>query len=112
MKNELPTKPLKTTQAAQAARQGSFMNKAQPIFDPSTHYRIKVQGRLDAGWLQNFDDLAEIGVYEAGQMEESTVLEVHTDQSGIIGLVRRLHGLGITIVRFQIVTSESEASEG
>jgi len=31
------------------------------------------------------------------------VLDVHTDQSGMIGLVRRLHGLGITILELQIL---------
>jgi hypothetical protein len=33
-------------------------------------------------------------------MGDITVLNVHTDQSGIVGLVRRLHGLGMTIQQF------------
>jgi len=39
------------------------------------------------------------------------VLHVHTDQSGIVGLVRRLHGLGITIQQFQIIGHAGEAAE-
>ncbi len=32
------------------------MNNAQPIFDPTTHYRIEVRGRVDVDWLQSFDE--------------------------------------------------------
>jgi hypothetical protein len=82
------------------------MNNAQPIFDPTTHYRIEVRGRVDVDWLQSFDSSAEIIADEARQMEDITVLAVHTDQSGIVGLVRRLHGLGMTILQFQMITRE------
>ena len=80
------------------------MKNPQPIFDPATHYRIEVRGRLDVEWLQSFDSSAELIIDETRQMEEITVLNVHTDQSGIVGLVRRLHGLGMTIQQVQIIT--------
>jgi hypothetical protein len=32
------------------------------------------------------------------------VLNVHTDQSGIVGLVRKLHGLGMMILQLQMIT--------
>ena len=79
------------------------LKNAQPIFDSETHYQIQVQGRVDVAWLQSFDSSVEIVIDEARQMEGITVLNVHTDQSGIVGLVRRLHGLGMTIQQFQIV---------
>ena len=44
-------------------------------------------------------------------MENVTVLNVHTDQSGIVGLVRRLHGLGMTIMQLHIMLSEGKAAE-
>jgi hypothetical protein len=78
----------------------------QPIFDPATHYRLVVRGRVDIDWLHSFDGLAEILVDAAGQMEAFTVLSAHTDQAGIVGLVRRLHGLGLTIQQFQIVQND------
>jgi hypothetical protein len=87
------------------------MKKAQPIFDPTTHYRIEVQGRVDVDWLQSFESSAEIIVDETGQMEDITVLNVDTDQSGIVGLVRRLHGLGMTILQLQIVSDGGKAAE-
>ena len=79
------------------------MKNVQPIFDTTTHYRVEVRGRIDLNWLQSFESSAEIIVEETSQMEEFTVLNVHTDQAGIVGLVRRLHGLGITILQLQIV---------
>jgi len=87
------------------------MNNAKPIFDPATHYRIEVRGRVDVEWLQNFDSSAEIIVDETRQMQDITVLNVHTDQSGIVGLVRRLHGLGMTILQLQIVSDGRKAAE-
>lgn len=79
------------------------MNDPQPLFDSTTHYRIEVRGLVDVAWLQSFDSSVEMLLDEARQMDEITVLSVHTDQSGIVGLVRRLHGLGITIQQVEIV---------
>jgi hypothetical protein len=87
------------------------LNKAQPLFDPATHYRIEVRGPVDVDWLQSFDGAAEISIGETRQMEDITVLDVHTDQSGIVGLVRRLHGLGMTILRLQIIPEGGKAAE-
>jgi hypothetical protein len=82
------------------------MKNAQPLFDPATQYRIEVQGQVDVEWLQSFDGSTEINLYETGQREDITVFNVRTDQSGIVGLVRRLHGLGMTIHQVQIVSGE------
>jgi len=87
------------------------MKNTQPMFDPATHYQIAVQGRVDVDWLRRFDSSAEVSVDEARQMEDFTVLNVHSDQSGIVGLVRRLHGLGMTILQFQIVSDGGNAAE-
>lgn len=79
------------------------MKKPQPLFDPATHYQIEVQGRMDAAWLQSFDISVEIIVDQASHMDDVSVLNVYTDQAGIVGLLRRLHGLGVTINQFQII---------
>jgi hypothetical protein len=88
------------------------MKNAKPLFDSATYYHIEVRGRVDVDWLQSFDSSAEISVDETRQMEDITVLKVHTDQSGAVGLVRRLHGLGMTILQVQVVLSEGKAAEG
>jgi len=85
------------------------MKNTQPIFDPETHYRIEVQGRVNGDWLQSFYSSAEIYGDETRQSEDITVLHVHTDQSGIVGLVRRLHGLGMMILQLQIVSEGEKA---
>ena len=87
------------------------MNNAQPLFDAATHYRIEVRGRVDVDWLKSFDGSAEIIVDEAQLMADITVLRVHADQSGIVGLVRRLHGLGMTILQLQIVSVTGKTAE-
>ena len=84
------------------------MNNIQPIFDLKTHYQIEVRGRVDAEWLQRFAISVEIIADKTRQMEDITVLDVHTDQSGIVGLIRRLHGLGITILQLEIITLEEK----
>ena len=84
------------------------MDNARPIFDPGTHYRIKVQGGVNVEWLQSFEHSAGIGVGETKQIEDITVLNVHTDQSGIVGLLRKMHGLGITILQFQMITGKEK----
>ncbi len=79
------------------------MNDATPIFDPATHYRIEVRGRVDVEWLQSFHGSAAIVVTETDQLDDITVLDVNTDQAGIVGLVRGLHGRGIIIQQLQII---------
>jgi len=84
------------------------LNSAQPIFNPTTRYQIEVQGQVDGEWLQSFDSSLEMIADEPGQVDGISVLNVYTDQAGFVGLVRRLHGLGMTILRFQIVTRKEE----
>lgn len=79
------------------------MKKDNPLFDPATHYRIEVQGQVDVVWLQSFESSAEIIIAETKQSEGVTVIDVHADQAGIVGLLRKLHGLGITIQEFHVV---------
>ncbi len=87
------------------------MKNTHPIFDPATRYRLEVRGRVDVDWLQSFDSSAEIIVDETRQMEDITMLNVYADQAGIVGLVRRLHGLGMTILQLQIISDGGKAAE-
>ena len=82
------------------------MKNAQPLFDPATHYQIEVRGRVDMEWLKSYDSSAEVIVDESRMTDNTTVLNIHTDQSGIVGLVRRLHGLGMTIQNLQIISKK------
>jgi hypothetical protein len=88
------------------------MNKAKPIFDPTTHYRIEIRGRVDVEWLESFGGSADIILDEDRQLDKVAVLDVYTDQAGIVGLVRRLHGLGMTIQQLQVVQAGSAIAPG
>lgn len=84
------------------------MDDAQPIIDPTTLYRIELYGRVDEKWLQSFDSSMKIIAGESEETGNTTVLHIHTDQAGIVGLVRRLHGLGIAIQQIQIIMPKGE----
>lgn len=82
---------------------GDPITKAQPIFDPKTHYRILLQGRMEAEWLKSLDSALENSQVDMDQKGDTTVVDVITDQAGIVGLVRRLHGMGMTILELNIL---------
>jgi len=44
-------------------------------------------------------------------VEVITVIKICTDQAGIVGLVRRLHGLGISILHLQIASDCGKAAD-
>ena len=74
------------------------------MLDQPTRYRIELRGPVDVDWLRSFDSTVEIVGDDAGQREGLTALSVLTDQSGIVGLLRNLHGLGVTILQMRIVS--------
>ncbi|MGE5123040.1 MAG: hypothetical protein ACM3H7_00860 [Acidobacteriaceae bacterium] len=87
------------------------MKRARPLVDATTHYRVWVQGRVDVEWLQSYESTAKVLVDETGPQEGISVLSIHTDQSGIVGLVRRLHGSGMTILQLQVVTGNMRSGD-
>ncbi len=57
-------------------------------------YRVQVAGRVDEHEVNTSGPL-EMKVESVDA--DSTWLSIHTDQSGLIGLVRHLHGLGFVL---------------
>ena len=58
-------------------------------------YRIEVQGKVDEKVL-NVNSPMKVVVNRAEG--DSTVVMIHTDQSGLIGLMRHLHGQGFVFL--------------
>jgi len=61
-------------------------------------YEIKVYGQLDDSWLRWFGE-ARVRVDtlpDSGQV--TTFSDVVMDQAGMVGLIRRLHGMGIVLI--------------
>lgn len=61
-------------------------------------YEIKIQGELDRSWSSSLDGVT-VSVADAGQETAVTTLtHIITDQAGLVGLVRRLHGMGLVLL--------------
>lgn len=61
-------------------------------------YEIKIYGRLDAPLLDWFG-VAQVRVEILADNSEVTMISnVVMDQSGLVGLIRRLHGHGIVLI--------------
>ena len=63
--------------------------------DGLSQYQIEVQGRMDSNGL---NEAGPLQVNRLSGDEQSTVFEVRTDQSGLIGLLRHLHGRGAVLL--------------
>ena len=66
-------------------------------------YEIKVYGQLDDSWLGWFGD-AKVHVEILDDNNQVTMFsDVVTDQAGLVGLIRQLHGLGIVLISIRLV---------
>lgn len=64
------------------------------IYDVRT-YQILIHGQVEEADIRPTSPL-QFMVERGG--ETGTAIKVRTDQSGIIGLIRHLHGLGLVII--------------
>jgi len=61
-------------------------------------YQIKICGQLDDSWLGLFgESTAQAEILEDNN-QVTTFSDVVMDQAGLVGLIRRLHGLGIVLI--------------
>ena len=65
-------------------------------------YEIKVCGQLDNSWLEWLGEV-EIQVEYLDEVGLVTMISnILMDQAGLVGLVRRLHGLGILLISIHL----------
>ncbi|MCC6568899.1 MAG: hypothetical protein IT315_06645 [Anaerolineales bacterium] len=88
---------------ASSAKPFEGMIMQQPIsLNSQNRYEIKIHGQLDdtlSGWFGE----AKVHVETlAGTSEVTTFSDVVMDQTGLVGLIRRLHGHGIVLISIQI----------
>ena len=72
--------------------------------DPHAQYVIQIEGRIDeslAGWLGPVDIAS---VVEGSGRTVTTLSGIFTDQAGLVGLIRYLHGLGIGLLSVERVS--------
>ena len=71
----------------------------QPINLHSEHvYEITVKGEINLSWLRGFGEVDVQTEHLAGGGHQCTLSKIVTDQAGLVGLIRRLHGLGVVLV--------------
>jgi hypothetical protein len=61
-------------------------------------YEIRVRGEIDVSWLKGFGEMDGEPESIAGEDHPSTLFKIVADQTGLVGLIRRLHGLGVVLV--------------
>lgn len=61
-------------------------------------YEIQVYGHVDDSWLDLFGEAKLHSEILADNSQVTTFSNVVMDQSGLVGLIRRLHGLGIVLI--------------
>jgi hypothetical protein len=82
--------------------QGTDMSQSMSL-NSQNKYEIKIHGQPDDSWLGWFGEAqvhAEI-LDDNGQV--TTFSNVVMDQAGLVGLIRRLHGLGIVLISIRQV---------
>jgi hypothetical protein len=66
-------------------------------------YEIKVYGQADDSWLGWFGEAKAHTEILHDNSQVTTFSDVIMDQAGLVGLIRRLHGLGIVLISIQQV---------
>ena len=61
-------------------------------------YEIKIYGQLDDSWLGWFGEATAQVETLVNHRQVTTFSNVILDQAGLVGLIRRLHGLGVVLV--------------
>jgi hypothetical protein len=61
-------------------------------------YEIKIHGQLDDSWLGWFGGAKAYTETLVDDSQVTTFSDVLMDQAGLVGLIRRLHGLGIVLI--------------
>ena len=66
-------------------------------------YEIKVYGQPDDSWLGWFGGANAHAETLGDNSQVTTFSDVVMDQAGLVGLIRRLHGLGIVLISIRQV---------
>ena len=67
-------------------------------------YHIQLRGQVDGGEI---DAMSPLQMTVERPDATSTLITVCTDQSGLVGLMRHLHGLGVVFLSMRRVDSDA-----
>jgi hypothetical protein len=66
-------------------------------------YEIKIYGQQDDSWPGLFGEASAHVETLVDNSQVTTFSDVVMDQAGLVGLIRRLHGLGIVLISIRLV---------
>ena len=81
------------------------MSKSMSL-NSQNKYEIKVYGQLSDSWPVGFGDGRSPIEMVVDDSQVTTLSNVIMDQAGLVGLIRRLHGLGIVLISIRRVEIE------
>ncbi len=76
-----------------------------PSLDQEAAYVIKIQGRIDSNLVDRFGPVSIASAVEDEGRTITTLSGIATDQAGLVGLIRHLHGLGVVLLSIERATS-------
>ncbi|HLO33721.1 MAG TPA: hypothetical protein VK249_31525 [Anaerolineales bacterium] len=82
--------------------QGTDMSQSMSL-NSQNNYEIKIYGQLDDSWLGWVGQAKALVEIVADNSQVTTFSDVVMDQTGLVGLIRRLHGLGIVLISIRQV---------
>ena len=71
-------------------------------------YEITVKGEINRSWLSGFGDVDVQTEIHPGGGHQFTRSRIVTDQAGLVGLIRRLHSLGVVFVAIRQATAAND----
>ena len=66
-------------------------------------YEIKIYGQMGDSWLGWLGEAKAHVEVLADNSQVTTISNIVMDQAGLVGLIRRLHGLGIVLISIRQV---------
>jgi hypothetical protein len=66
-------------------------------------YEIRVLGSIETAWLEGVGATDKRTEVNGCDESSPTVFKIVADQAGLVGLVRRMHGLGIVLLSIRLV---------
>ncbi len=79
-----------------------------PRLDQKTRYVIMTAGDVDATLVDWFGPIEIASVLQEGGEAVTMLSGIVTDQAGLVGLIRHLHGLGLVLLSIERVPVHEE----
>ena len=75
--------------------------------DQKTNYVIKIQGRIDESLVDWYGPVHMAAAAAGIDGVVTTLSGIATDQAGLVGLIRHLHGLGLALLSVERIAPGS-----